>query len=313
MIIRIRREINPERISRTTKFVRATLFVSVPLLAFCGLVRAQAQKDVLARQHTSTKESVSMKFYQSEVHNAKLGLDVKINDIPVVSDSGDTGGGGGRLLNMFLLDEPNRLTITLHSVKGAAMPPAGAFAIVNVNAFGRERTSKPEAIYHFEWRQSKPPKPLPATIHATLPPVVRSEPLSWQNAPKITLNAQSEAAISALIKRYHDALVAKDAGQLNDLLKNSSRDASVALERPLSDVETSQKRQYQEEFSSPKWHIKPVDYARLQYHLCADNRIVSVVDHEGGAPIVSDPDANGSTSEFTVRVAFLHGQWTLVL
>ncbi len=255
-----------------------------------------------------------MKYYQSEVHNAKLGLDVKINDIPVVSDSGDTGGGGGgRLLNTFLLNEPNRLTITLHPAKGAAVPPAGAFAIVNINAFGRERTSKPEAVYHFEWRQTNPPKSLPPTIHAVLPPVVRSEPLSWQNAPKVALNAQSEAAISTLVKRYHDALAAKDAGQLNEMLGNSSRDASVALERPLPDIEASQKREYQEEFAGPSWHVKPVDYAHLQYHLCADGRIVSVMNPDGSAPLVSAPDANGSTSEFNVRVALLHGQWTLVL
>lgn len=303
MIVITKRIIKSRCIGNATKLAGVALLTS---LAACGLVRAQAGKQ------TPTQKSGSVKFYQSEVHTAKVGLGVKINDIPVVSDIGSTGGGG-QLLNMYLLNEPNRLTITLRPAKGAAAPPVGAFVIVNVNAFGRERTSKPELAYHYEWRQTSPPKPLPATIHAVLPPVVRSEPLSWQNAPKAALNAQSKAAISALVKRYHDALAAKDARQLGKLLGDSSRDASVALERPLSGIEASQKRQYQEEFSSPGWRVKPVDYAHLQYHLCAGGRIVSVVNPDGSAPIVSVPDANGTTSEFTVRVALLHGQWTLVL
>ncbi|AMR28500.1 hypothetical protein A0257_16310 [Hymenobacter psoromatis] len=251
-----------------------------------------------------------MKFYQSEVHSDELGLDVEINGISVESDE---GGSGGQLLNTFLLGEPNHLTITLHPPKGAARPPAGAFVIFNINAFGRERTSKPELVYHYEWRQTNPAKPLPATIHAVLPPVVRAGPLSWQAAPKVTLNAQSEAAINALVKRYYAALAAKDAGQLSELLNNSSRDASIALGRPLADIEASQKRRYQQDFADSHWRVKPVDYAHLQYHLCADNRIVAVVNPNGSAPLVSAPDANGSTSEFTVRVALLHGQWTLVL
>lgn len=145
-----------------------------------------------------------------------------------MSDIGSTEGGG-QLLNMFLLNEPNRLTITLRPAKGAAMPPAGAFAIVNVNAFGRERASKPELVYHYEWRQTSPPKLLPATIHAVLPPVVRSEPLSWQNAPKTPLTQADKAEIKAQIKRLHDALASKNLAEVKSLLASKTENFALAL------------------------------------------------------------------------------------
>lgn len=276
----------------TRRIIKALACVStgaLTLFSVCGPIHAQTRKSPpakpTARKYPPGPEGTGMKFYQSEVHYAKLGLDVRVNDIPIVSDHGESGGGGGgRLLNMFLLDEPNHVTITLHPARGAAVPPVGAFAVVNVNAFGRERTSKPEAVYHYEWRQTTPPKELPHTISGTLPPVARSRPLSWQAAPRVTLDAHSEAAIGILLRRYHDALAAKDLTQVQALLTTSTQDMALALGRSASDTEAGQRRRYGAEFGNPSWRMKPMDYTHLRYHVCGNGRLISVEKPDGSPP-----------------------------
>lgn len=291
------------REARLNKQMAGVLGCAVLALVGAGGARAQAE---------SAPTTAGSMNYQTEVRYAVIGLDIAVNGIPVESDAAGSAGGGGELLNLFLLDEPNRITITLHPAKGAAARGPEAFAVVSVNAYGEARTSKLERVYHFEWRQTKPPKALPGTVTGTLPSVKRARPLSWQGAPRVTVDAGARAAIAALIGRYHDALAAKDLPRVRALLVTSTRDAALALGQSVPDTEASQKRQFGGDFSGRSWRMKPVDYPHLRYRACAGGRLISVEDPDGSAPLSSAPDKNGSTSQFNVRVAFLNGQWTLL-
>lgn len=278
----------------------------------CAALAVFGAGGVRAQGEAVAPAAGGMKFYQTEVHYAAVGVDIAVNGIPVESDAAGSAGGGGELLNLFLLDEPNTITITLRPDKGAAARGLGAFAVVNVNAYGEARASKLERVYHFEWRQTKIPRAMPGVVTGKLPPVKRARPLSWQGAPGVTVDAGARAAIAALIGRYHDALAAKDLPRLRALLATSTQDAALALGRSVPDTEASQGRRFAEDFRSQTWRMKPVDYPHLRYRACAGGRLISVENPDGSAPLSSAPDKDGSTSQFNTRVAFLNGQWTLL-
>jgi len=299
----------------TLWFIGNIGYVSLPSLA---------QPKPLVPHHsaagqTKTKNQTgakAVKFYQDATNYEAIGIRVLVNGLPIVADDTTGQGTGGEFLNPYLLDEPNHITLILTPLKGATLPPERASVSVQVLETSPSNNGKPgptETVYNFEWKQKNPPVHAPSPINGTLPPVARSQPLNWQNAPKSPLAQADKAEINAQIKRLHDALETKNLAEVGVLLAAKTDNMALALGQPVSSLEASQRRFFEANFGDPRWRMKPINYDHLQYHPGAEGRVIQVLNPDGSDPLVSLPNSNSGTTTIPLLLARVNGHWTFVI
>ena len=280
------------------------------LLAVGGAVRAQTRTVPPRVDHKR------MKFYQDATNYEGIGIQVLVNGLPVVYDETSGHGTGGEFLNPYLLDEPNHITIILTPLKGKTLPSERARVDVQVLETSQGGDGKPgptQTAYQFEWKQKVPPVHPPSPISGILPPVRYTQPLNWQNAPRTPLSQADKAEINDQIKRLHDALVAKDVAQIGVLLSAKTDNMARALGKPVANMEASQRRFFDPDFSDPQWRLKPISYDHLQYHAGAEGRVIHVLNPDGSDPLSSLPTSNNGTTTIPAYLARINGHWAFVI
>ena len=280
------------------------------LLAVGGAVRAQPRAVPPRVDHNRVK------FYQDATNYEGIGIKLLINGLPVISDEKKGQGSGGEILNPYLLDEPNHITIILTPLKGAALPPARAVVDVQILETSEDSHGRPgptRTVYHFKWKQKSPLTRAPSPVEGMLPPVHYAQPLNWQNAPRTPLTQADKAKINAQIKRFHEALNAKSLAQIAPLLSAKTDNMARALGQPAAALAASQGDFFAPDFAEPNWHMKPINYEHLVYQPGAEGRVIHVLNPDGSDPLSSMPDKNGSATMIDLYLAKIDGHWTFVL
>ena len=257
-----------------------------------------------------------LKFYQDTTNYEGVGIQILVNGLPVFSDKTSGQGSGGELLNPYLLNETNHLTIILTALPGKPVPSEQARAEEQVLEASQGAGGTPgptQTVYRYEWKQKAPPGPLPAPITGTLPPAQYAQPLNWQNAPRTPLTAADRAEIDAQINLLHAALAAKDRVQAAKLLRAKTDNMARALGQPVAELEASQQRFFESEFRNPQWRLKPIRYAQLQFHSGAGGRVVYVLNPDGSDPLSSLPTSGNGATAIPAYLARIEGHWEFVL
>ncbi len=258
----------------------------------------------------------AVKLYQDATNYEGIGVMVLVNGLPIIADNTSGHGTGGELLNPYLLNEVNHITIILTPLKSAPLPSERASVSVKVLETNPGDDGKPSATgtaYKFEWKQRQPPVHAPSPVNGTLPPVRPPQPLNWQDAPRTPPSQADRAEINAQIKRFHDALEAKDVAQVGPLLSSKAENYARSLGQSMPSLETSLRQSFEEDFSDPHWRMRPINYEHLQYHAGAGGRVVHVLNPDGSEPLRSLPDSNSGTTSFSLYLARVNGHWVFVI
>ncbi len=241
-----------------------------------------------------------------DVGNTRLAYTISVNGWVVDTSPGNTNGHfSSTRIGEYIADGDNIVSIHLSA-------PDPKF----LSSFGvTVRSSSNPKLFDYGWDASvpHPHPPLPFTTEKHFTTHLPQGPWEWQTAPKITLDAPTKAAINAHLKRFYDALDSKNVDECVALFALSNRDHAAALGMSAAESDKNSREGWVETFSSPGWHLRPIDYPHLRYDLMAGGRVVHVLQANGGLPLINTPpDSDGSHTGIDVFLCQVHGQWAVV-
>ncbi|AMR28502.1 hypothetical protein A0257_16320 [Hymenobacter psoromatis] len=239
-------------------------------------------------------------------------LEVRVNDMPVILDDG-RDGTGSYVINNLLTSAENTITVVAKPPQGQTHALANAtiqVSVITISGLGGDN-DKVKALYSFDWKMKDTQLPLPSVRgqFQTTPP---AEPLSWQNATKLSLATLDKAGINAQIKRLYEALIDKNAAETTALLASATHDLNVGFGLPPGNPDGGWRKIYEEQFRRPNWGLSPIHYEALGYTIYGGGRAVRAHAPNGRPAFTSTPDEDGGTIIFDVYLSLLNGHWVIV-
>jgi len=244
-------------------------------------------------------------LFALDVYNTKVAYTVTLNGFPVDDSPGNANGHfSSTRVGEYVADGQN--TFAVHLAAPAPKFLSGFAATV--------RATGGQELYTYEWDPNAPHHPpLPVQAQAHFTAHLPHGPWAWQTAPKITLDAPTKAAISASIKRLHDALDRKNVEESVALFAPRNRAYGASQGKSAAEADKDSRDGWGEEFAKPGWHLIPIDYPHLRYELIAGGRVVHVTRSDSGRPLMGAvPEAGGSYTGYDLFLCLVHGQWTLI-
>lgn len=247
-----------------------------------------------------------MPQFALDVTNTKLVYTITLNGFPVDASPGNTNGHfSSTRVGEYIADGDNTIIIHL-----AAPEPKFVSSI----AVGLRTSSNPK-LFEYEWDASVPhPRPpLPVQKEGHFTTHLPTGPWAWQTAPKITLDAPTKQAINAHLKRLFDALDTKNMAESIALFAPRNHEIKRSQGWTAAEADKDSREGWEEEFTSPGWHLYPIDYPHLRYELVANGRVVHVMRSDGGVPLINaTAEPAGGHASYDIYLCLVHGQWTVI-
>ncbi|WP_223653749.1 hypothetical protein [Hymenobacter psoromatis] len=273
---------------------------------------AKAVAPVSAPSPGNSAKRKARDYYQLTANYDGVRLDVRVNDMPVIMNE-EENGAGIHVVNDLLTGSENIITVMAKPPQGKAQPLGNAAIHVDVTAFPGQGggDGKGKVLYSYDWKMKDAQLPLPS-VRGQFQTTPLSEPLSWQNATKLSLATLDKAGINAQTKRLYEALKTKNAAETTALLTSEAHDQEVGFGLPLGDPAGDQRKIYEEQFRWPNWGLSPINYEALEYALYGGGRVVRVHAPNGHPAFTSTPDKDGGTTTFDVYLSLINGHWVIV-
>lgn len=290
---------------------------SASLLCLLGLMPSpavcQAPAHTHSISHADTFSHIAQKakkamqpatIYVLDIPNTKQAFGVSLNGWAIDRNPGGTQGYfSSQIVGDKIADGQNTVSILLIDPPHGAVPDR--FQV-------RIRSSEGEAFY-YDWEPADPKHTLPMTITKHFEAHLPHGPWAWQTAPKITLDAQTKTAINAFIKRLFDALNTKNVDESTALFASRMRDDYAARNLSAAEADADLRSSWVEDFAKPGWRMDPIDYAHLDYTLCAEGRAVQVTRADGSYALrdgIGKPD--DPHDSYDLLLCQVKGQWGLI-
>ena len=239
-----------------------------------------------------------------DVGNTKLVYTISVNGWVVDTSPGNTNGHfSSTRVGEYIADGDNVVAVHLSAPDPKFL---SSFAIL-------VRTTGNPQLFDYGWDPGNPKHPLPVQEEGHFTTHLPTGPWAWQTAPKITLDAPTKAAINAHLKRLFDALNTKNIKESVALFAPRNHEEALALGRTAAEADQDSREGWKEDFTSPGWHLYPIDYPRLRYELVANGRVVHVLRSDGGVPLINaTADSDGLHTSYDIYLCLVHGQWTVI-
>ncbi len=243
-------------------------------------------------------------IYALDIPNTKQAFAVSLNGWHIDNNPGGPQGYfSSAFVGQYIADGQNTVSISL------APPPHGQapdrFQV-------RIRSSEGEAFY-YDWEPDNPKHTLPMEINKHFEAHLPHGPWAWQTAPKITLDAPTKATINAFVKRLYDALNTKNVDEATALFAPRAKELAAAGNESDKDAVAEVRSGWTGDFAKPDWRMDPIDYAHLEYTLCAEGRAVQIARADGAYVLREIVDKNAKTQpSFDIILCQVKGQWVLI-
>ena len=296
---------------------RKGLFEATTLTSLLVLIPLHVQGQATARKAPLTflrplAASHTGKYMINPAYDYILNVDsnpyaytVRINGWLLSSSPGTANNHfSSTRLGLYLIEGQN--TVSIH----IGLPPKG---LPPRDKFDVQVQSLRGTLVSYLWDPAKHHSTLPvqAEEHFEVPHLPHG-PWAWQNAPKITLDAPTKAAINAHIKRLYDALNTKNVNEATALFALMNREDSATDSTSAAESDAASRANWVQEFAVPHWRMDPIDYTHLHYTLEANGRAVLVQRANGSDVLRIASDLGDNGGSYDVYLSLIHGQWTLI-
>jgi len=243
-------------------------------------------------------------IYALDIPNTKQAFGIFLNGWAIDKNSGGTQGYfSTQFVGDKIADGQNTVYIHLFDPPHGAVPDR--FQV-------RIRSSEGQAFY-YDWEPNNPKHTLPMEINKHFEAHLPHGPWAWQTAPKITLDAPTKQAINAFVKRLFDALNTKNVDEATALFAPRAKDDAISSNSSPEEAVAEVHQGWVEDFAKPGWRMDPIDYAHLDYTLCAEGRAVQVTRADGSYALrdgIGKPDAPHDS--YDLLLCQVKGQWVFI-
>ena len=136
----------------------------------------------------------------------------------------------------------------------------------------------------------------------------------WQDAEKLVLNKQTMDEITKYIKNFHQAFSAGDGKFILNLAK-MSQDATYRAYpgRDREEDDALDLQDFQKRKENPAWKVSPLNFTQFDFRLCAEDRIVEVINKDWKPTIRGVFQDTGRDYSYSMLLSRINGQFHMVL
>lgn len=195
---------------------------------------------------------------------------------------------------------------------------AGGFAEMRLKRYPHGATvgqSPGEELLHLRWQAEAWPMFVPlvrsATVDLPLLPDGSRQPWWWQQCERLaSLTPEVSGELLALLKQWRLGL---QIGRLDDFLE-ADLPRQVTLARAYGqDIDERLAQLLQRYDQPPRRFFRRIDEASASLRLCAEGRLVQMVDNTGEPLLRMAADSAGGVSSMPLFVGRLEGRWQVLL
>jgi hypothetical protein len=288
------------------------------LVASCGDNALSADAD------KGDSKSMEQKMIHAELTVKNCSAEIYLNDIPLKKLNGNEQSFISIPAHQFLVPGTNVLEIVVNPggtpssarIGGAELPVAGIVAEARVMRYAEGMfTGDPggEKLAEAVWRPG-------AAATEQFPKLVRAQfdcgagfgRWAWQDAQALDLK-RDMPAISNLVQVVHEAFRTGQAGPV--LERGSLRLIEGAKAYPARTLESIRKMQagyFESNVQEEGWAVEPLDPAQADYRLCADGRMIEIVNKNWQPTIRSKPVKSGDVFPFPMFLSKIDGKFVII-
>jgi len=268
-------------------------------------------------------------FYVLEAAVDQCTAEFYVNDIPIVRLGPGIGRYYGGPVNSHLIDGVNELAIVIN-------PGATPSLAVTGDAGERQRSATRESRaigkltrYPFgavvggpqgvdliiaDWKgpEEEAPVVFPRVAAGQADLGELYGPWEWQDAGKIMLDETTAGEIKPVLEKLRESLAAANPGPFLELGRTRMKESARAFGFSVAEKERLIRTNTRQESSHAGWGLQPLNEARFDLRLCAEDRMVEAVAKDWEAILRENPDAGGRSAYYTMMLSRIGGEWAIV-
>lgn len=267
-------------------------------------------------------------FYVIECKSSGVNAEFYLNDIPIIRRGPELGMKYGGPCNQYLIDGVNELSViivpgeipseTLHSKAGRQRikfeEEASVKAELSIYPFGSVMGGpSKKVLMSVDWKLEKEKwMVFQKVISARMDLGKLFGEWEWQKAPRIELNEDTLKEIHKFIKDLHMSLAAGDPELLLEFGEPRLKDIEKAFDLVPGEKEELIRKVTLDDAEQDWWGMEDINPDNYDLRLCAEDRMVEIVNKEWKPILQESPDPEGGVGSYSMTISKLDGKWKIV-
>jgi hypothetical protein len=268
-------------------------------------------------------------YYVFECAVDNCSAEFYLNDIPIVLRSQDGGRLFGGQVNELVVDGVNEIGAVIHPGPQPGLAIRGQegkrdrFVAKDAKVFAALSTYPQGAVVggpdrrqliRLDWEADPDgwPEVFPKVVTTTedLGPLLGE--WAWENAPRLTLDADTRREIEGFLSTLHEALTNGDPEPFIEAGAIRLAEVEKAFDlKPGMKAEHVRKVTLRDA-AQPWWGMQPLNSDQFDLRLCAGGRLVECIGHDFQPLLKESPDDDGGVGMYDMLLAKIEDKWQIV-
>lgn len=267
-------------------------------------------------------------FYVFECEVDNCAAEFYFNDIPLTLRGKKIGRFYNGQSNQYVVEGENEIAAVINpgptpsqaitgengERRAAAARDARVFARLALYPFGAVAGGPDgKELLSLEWTASKDePIVFPRVVSASADIGYTGGRWLWQDAPRVELDDANLEDIEAFLRALHISLMAGSPDVLIETSQIRIAETEYAYQLTPGEKESLIRRVTAVDSQQPWWGMQPLIPELFDFRLCGRGRLVECIGKDWAPLLKENPDDEGGQGMYSMIVAMIDDEWTIV-